>query len=138
MQCDGAVAFCTFRMWGFVNTSLGPRTRPISIIAPSDAPLYLSQCPSPGTILVACAKDSIGQKMAAQTFIYLIWHTNIRARPNRLIDLISGQGDSDDTAESHCSELYSLAQPEQTRLTAGPILGILPCRGFLDSACDVN
>jgi hypothetical protein len=35
----------------------------------------------PGTILVVCVEDSISQKMAAQTFIYLIWHTNIRARP---------------------------------------------------------
>jgi hypothetical protein len=38
--------------------------------------------PWPGAILVVCAEDSIGQKMAARTNIYLIWYTNIRARPN--------------------------------------------------------
>jgi hypothetical protein len=47
--------------------------------------------PWPGTILVVCAEDSIGQKMAAQTFIYLIWHTNIRARSTSRFTLFTAK-----------------------------------------------
>jgi hypothetical protein len=41
-----------------------------------------------GAVLIVCAEDSIGQKMAARTNIYLIWYTKYLCAPHQQIYLI--------------------------------------------------